>query len=236
VLAHALAGLGLGAVGMAQWTYLVEWNRFALEWAASGAWSVLAGLLAWAAIDRLTDRGAPAALPSGAQAARAWLGGRPMHAGRDAALALLRLALLFGAATMTVLLVFDARYRGFPWPLYAAPAVAMLLLSVAGDGPPRGAREERRLAAGIGLGVPVVALMERAQSAQAWAWLACATALAWAGWRGGDRAAAARTAARQAAAPRRAASGAASAAAPSGRGAQAASAASSTPTADGSKQ
>ena len=44
---------------------------------------------------------------------------------------MLRLVFLFGAAAMTVLLVFDARYRGFPVMLYALPLMSLLLLMVA---------------------------------------------------------------------------------------------------------
>jgi len=47
-------------------------------------------------------------------------------------LSLLRLAFLFGGAAMALLLVFDARYRGFPVPLYALPLMSLLLLLLAG--------------------------------------------------------------------------------------------------------
>lgn len=206
--AHLLAGLAVGAVLMAQWRYMVDWNRTPVEWAASGAWTVMAALLGWLAVERLVD-GRTGALPAGADAARRSFGGR--RSGRDDAVALLRLAVLFGAAVMTVLLVFDARYRGFPWPLYAIPAAALALLAVAGDRPPRSAAEERLLSAVVAVGVPVVAVMERAQSAQAWAWLAVAACLAYGGWSRPGR--------------------------PGALGeAQAASAASRAPTAEGSKQ
>ena len=47
-------------------------------------------------------------------------------------LAVLRLVFLFGAAAMTVLLVFDARYRGFPVALYALPLMSLALMLAAG--------------------------------------------------------------------------------------------------------
>lgn len=211
LLAHALAGLATGAVLMAQWRYMVDWNRTPLEWATSGAWTLAAAVLGWLATERLADRSrAPAGpdasgLPSAASAARLLLSESRLP-GRDGTIALLRLAVLFGAATMTVLLVFDARYRGFPWPLYVVPAMALVLLALASDGPPRQAREERLLATVIAAGVPVVAWMEQAQSAQAWTWLVVAACLAYGGW------------------------------GRPGRGAHAASPPSRTPTAAGSKQ
>ena len=47
-------------------------------------------------------------------------------------LSLLRIVFLFGAAAMSLLLVFDARYRGFPVMLYALPLMSLVLLLAAG--------------------------------------------------------------------------------------------------------
>lgn len=44
--------------------------------------------------------------------------------------ALLRLAVLLGAATVALALAFDSRYRGFPLATYALPAFAFLLLQM----------------------------------------------------------------------------------------------------------
>ncbi len=45
-------------------------------------------------------------------------------------LALLRLTVLLGAATVALALAFDSRYRGFPLASYALPAIAFLLLQI----------------------------------------------------------------------------------------------------------
>ncbi len=82
------------------------------------------------------------------------------------ALSVLRLVLLFGAAVTVLLHVFDARYRGFPWPLFAVPAATAALLAVAGLRASRDALEERLLAVLIVAGSVVMVGLERVSNPQ----------------------------------------------------------------------
>lgn len=192
-LAQALAGAAIGAVLFAQWRYALAWHRDALE-LAIGAGGALAGLLfAWLAVVRGSSAqglGATSeALPGvhGLLSMRrpldvgqwlcAWLppslraGAReglpsPL-ASHDALLSLLRALFLIGAAATMLLLVFDARYRGFPWPLFALPAGAMLLLAASGQRLPCDAREERLLAWIVAAAAPLVIVFERPSNVEA---------------------------------------------------------------------
>jgi len=78
----------------------------------------------------------------------------------------LRLVLMFGAAVTVLLHVFDARYRGFPWPLFAVPAATAALLAVAGLRASRDALEERLLAVLIVAGSVVMVGLERMSNPQ----------------------------------------------------------------------
>ena len=71
----------------------------------------------------------------------------------------LRILFLFGAAFVSLLLVFDPRYRDFPLALYAVPAIGFALLSTIN---PRQQAdlEEIMLAAWVGLSAPLIALSE----------------------------------------------------------------------------
>ncbi len=203
-----LAGAGWGAVLLAQWRYLVLWNRDWIEWSTSGAWTVLAAALGIVGVRRLAERlygAAPADAPGGW---RAWT--QRAGTGYERAHGVMRLAMLFGAATMIVLLVFDARYRGFPWPLYAIPAAVSALLALAGERAPADAREERLLARVVWVGAIAVVLLERPSNLHAVGFAALVSLMAACDTLPGYGRAS----------PRRAS----------------ASAASSTPTADGSKQ
>lgn len=117
----ALAGASAGAIGAAQVTYMSTWNRDAIEWGVTSFYSALAlalwTLAAWRVVrepslESSSEHGS--ANSNGLLAARFLAG--------------LRLLILFGAAVLMALLVFDARYRGFPWPLYCLPGAAFLLL------------------------------------------------------------------------------------------------------------
>lgn len=93
--------------------------------------------------------------------------------GLDPALGLVRALTLFGAAAVTLGLVFDARYRDFPVAVYALPALAFLVLvffqraSRAAD-----FREEVLLGLVLAIGGIAIALLEGFANHQALAWAA----------------------------------------------------------------
>ncbi|MBA3478557.1 MAG: hypothetical protein H0T52_09200 [Lautropia sp.] len=145
----AAMGAASGAVIAAQWQYMVVWNRYWTEWTATGAYALAAVAFVLAALQAIRSRLRPglqtATLPfppsKAPFAARAVPSARAVLAARRSGgrvegslqwLSLLRLAFLFGGAAMALLLVFDARYRGFPVPLYALPLMSLLLLLLAG--------------------------------------------------------------------------------------------------------
>ncbi len=165
----ALAGAGLGTTLAEQARYLVVWNRWPAEWTASAAATaaVLAACVAsalWLARRLAGDPGAP--LPPAAAAMRDWLrSGR--HPGLDGWVSLLHAAVLLSAAVTVVLHGFDARYRGFDWPLFAPAAVAAALMLGAGAARAPGALEERWLAAIVLAGAAVMGVKEGPANAQA---------------------------------------------------------------------
>ena len=159
-LIGAAAGAGLGATLAEQWRYMTVWNRNPIEWGASGATTAVA-LLACAAAAvwlarRISGTGeAPAVVPGMARTLRDWL--RSDRApGPDGLLGLVFGLVLFGAAVTAVLHGFDARYRGFPWPLFGPPALAAALVWAAGLRRAEDAVEERVLAAVIAAGALVM--------------------------------------------------------------------------------
>ncbi len=91
--------------------------------------------------------------------------------GLDFAIGLVRGLTLFGAAVVTLGLVFDARYRDFPVAVYAVPAVAFVVLSFCRRGN-RAAdcREEILLAMVLAAGGSAIALLEGFANHQALAW------------------------------------------------------------------
>ena len=147
VLAGALAGAATGAAMAAHGRHMLVWNRDVIEWSVTVAYGGLAIVLAGLAADRLSRAVV-------ADAASRWM-------------ANLRLAFLFGGAVMTLLLVFDARYRGFPSPLYAVPAAAGVLLAIAGERLLTATAQERFLALVILLGAPLIIASERLSNVEA---------------------------------------------------------------------
>lgn len=152
VVAQALAGSAAGAVLVEQMRHAMQWNE---TWTTAlpallGAAATLA--YAWFAVDRLS--GAHAGSTHDTPGAFALLRGA-RRAARHAvvppvtntlrALGLLRIGYLFAAATVALLLVFDARYRGFPWASFAIPLALQALLALRGERLPADAREERAL-------------------------------------------------------------------------------------------
>jgi exo-beta-1,3-glucanase (GH17 family) len=170
IFVHALAGAASGAVAAAQWSYMVVWNRDIIEWSVTGAFGLLAILLGWFTADTLALRAVrmPAARASTAGSSAPSIiasgGGAAVHRAR---LAALRCVFLFGGAVMTVLLIFDARYRGFPMPLYMLPAAAGVLLAVAGEKIASAVAHEHRLSMVIGLGSVLVIALERPSNVEA---------------------------------------------------------------------
>jgi glucan 1,3-beta-glucosidase len=93
--------------------------------------------------------------------------------GLEPALGLVRALTLFGAAVVTLGLVFDARYRDFPVAVYAVPAVAFALLAFhRRAGRVADLREEILLAGVAAAGAVVVVLLEGIANHQALAWMA----------------------------------------------------------------
>jgi exo-beta-1,3-glucanase (GH17 family) len=179
-LTGALAGTGTGAVLAEQWHYMQVWNRGTLEWSVTVTATLLATLFTVAATALLARRIAgglarepgsadppQVTLPSAATVLRGW---RRDEREPDLAgwVALLLAVVLFAAAVTVVLHGFDARYRGFPWPLFAAPVAVLALLRLAGvRAAARDAVEERWLAIVVATGAVVMAVAEGSANLQA---------------------------------------------------------------------
>lgn len=167
LVAQALAGTAAGALLVAQWRHAVQWNQ---DWthelpALAGALGTVA--YAWLAIARLSHpRPEPDAgsIP-GLHAALAAPSVVP--ASGASALGVLRFGYLFAAAMTVVLLVFDARYRGFAWASFAMPLAMQLLLACRREALPRNAREERALCIVVFIGAALALTQETLFNAQA---------------------------------------------------------------------
>ncbi len=170
VVAQALAGAATGAVLVAQWRHAVQWNEDFVSALPEAIGAVLTLGYGWLAVDRLSraarDTGGIHALVCSLP------GARHRAAGGDALLTLLRFVFLFAAATTVVLLVFDARYRGFPWASFAVPLAAALLFALRGERLAPDAREERLLCAVIGIGAALSLVLETFRNTQALFFLA----------------------------------------------------------------
>ena len=150
LVAAAAAGATSGAVLAAQWQHMLVWNRYFSEWAATAVYTVLAlafvafalrairarlggGLQSTAAALPLQEASFSAAtIPPFREVLAGWRTGQGRGEPSLRWLSLLRIVFLFGAAAMSLLLVFDARYRGFPVMLYALPLMSLVLLLAAG--------------------------------------------------------------------------------------------------------
>jgi exo-beta-1,3-glucanase (GH17 family) len=190
-LLAASVGTCAGAVMVAQWKYMLVWNRFVPEWTVTSVYALLGVAFAAVAVRAVHRRAAtglgsdvtPLAeapglvaaasirravtIPPIAAVARPWRpgGGRPR--GVTDWLGVLRFVFLFGVAAMAVLLVFDPRYRGFPWPLYALPLMALVLVRLAGYRTDVFDREEAALATVAAACAVVFILVERLSNLQA---------------------------------------------------------------------
>ncbi|HEX7111682.1 MAG TPA: glycoside hydrolase family 17 [Mizugakiibacter sp.] len=178
VTALLLAGDAAGATLAAQLRYMGVAERDAFEWGVAGACTLAAlatcALIA-AALARWFDDSAPAlALDCGATALQRHRGG-----GLGRWLGLARFGWLFGMALVALLLAFDARYRDFLLPLYAAPVAGFALLALAGIGARRAvALEERLLAGWVGASAAVTIAQEGWANTYALAWAALSLAFA----------------------------------------------------------
>jgi hypothetical protein len=174
--ACALASAALGALALAQADALPLWSRTPFERAEGLLASAAAFGCALYAIAALASRldGAVNAPVPGIAAARRARAGRGFAGG----FALARAATLFFAAMHALQLAVDGRYRGFHWPLLAAPALMLLALRLAGERWPDDAREERWLAAiGVAAAIGIV-VVEGPRNAQALVYAALLALLA----------------------------------------------------------
>ena len=146
----ALAGYTTGAVLAAQLRHMLFSNRSSIEWAMTGAWTLLAlataawiaGLLARQKLDFAVASIADFAVSQGR--AR-WLG-------------VVRAIWLFSLVVVDLPLVFDERYRDFPTLLFA-PAVAGFGLLALATKTTRVQAEEKLMAASIAaMGVAILAI------------------------------------------------------------------------------
>ncbi|HMN81106.1 MAG TPA: hypothetical protein PKA20_14395 [Burkholderiaceae bacterium] len=170
ILAHALAGFCAGAVMAIQWNYLTHWNRDAVEWAVT-LFFTLAALGLWFVSVEWVGRPQPdgSGANGGAAAVLAGLRGIDL----TGAFVVLRALMLLGAAGFMLLLAFDSRYRGFPWPLYLLPTMGLLLVRLARPSPPAGdAHEEDLCASLIALASIAVLVIERPSNQHALAFVA----------------------------------------------------------------
>ena len=159
-------GAAMGSLVVAQYRYLAIWNRNLLEWSSTlffCAVTVLTMLL----VLRLCAGGLAGRGGAGASTllgvrvpgmAELWQR-RRAHFDLLDWLGICRSILLFGGALMALLLVFDARYRGFPTVLYMLPVLALLLARLTGLRLAGGV-EERLLAAVCLFGAIGFALIE----------------------------------------------------------------------------
>jgi exo-beta-1,3-glucanase (GH17 family) len=184
IIVHALAGFCAGAMMMIQWDYLVRWNRDLFEWAITLLFTAMAIALWFVSVELF--RRPPAATDASAAAVLADL----RRSGLVGVFVLLRALMLLGAAGFMLLLAFDPRYRGFPWPLYALPTMGLLLVRLARPAPRRGGRpgesdpgaiaspgestayEENLCASLIALASAAVLVIERPSNQQALAFVA----------------------------------------------------------------
>jgi len=150
VLGLLLRGYGFGAVGwlaaalgaqaagsslVRGWVYVREISYTDAAWAVGivslALGGVAAGLLSVAIADAVSGRAKGKIRPAHAYEALAWLRRPRLNALKDRALALglLQTLTAFGAAALSMQLMFDPRYRDFAVPLYLIPAVGFVWLN-----------------------------------------------------------------------------------------------------------
>lgn len=174
-----LAGYGTGAALAAQVKGMFLANRDVLEWAVTGAYTglafVTAFMLALTIAPWIDGKAAPVWPMSLAERRNSALSPDSRWLGWA------RFFSLFGTATVSVLLVFDARYRDFPLALFAPAGVGFALLSLIGDtariARPAGV-EEQLLARVIAACAPIILVLERPSNTDAALWAGLSLLLA----------------------------------------------------------
>ena len=160
LLAISIAG---GGSCMAAWRDMAMASRGVLEGSLMGAFSALllvatfmlgSPLAAWCARGQETPAIAPLSQ------LLLWIRRNDQRYDATArGLGVLRLLFQFGTAFVSLLLVFDSRYRDFPLALYAVPAIGFVLLSAINNRQ-EADLEEIVLATSIALSGPLIALNE----------------------------------------------------------------------------
>ena len=165
----------LGALLPVQWLALAQWARTPWEWGSGILLATLGGTLTLLVGGRLTLLGrawplaaAPAVEAGASRAARRLQGALP----------LLQLALLFCAASVALTLLFDGRYRPFPWWWFAAPTASLLAWRAADAARRPASPEAQLLAAMLALCAVAVAFAEGWRNTQALAFCALLLLLA----------------------------------------------------------
>lgn len=160
-----LIGLMAGLLFAAQWRYLETWARDPVETLAIVSIMASGLLLALATLPGIgvapSERSSQTGLVRFAERIR-----EPAAS-----------FVLFGLAVVAVLLAFDARYRGFPIALYAAPLL-MLTIRQGLTGPALRARPEQLVLGGLIVLALAVNLVEEGwQNTEAWQFAAVAGGL-----------------------------------------------------------
>ena len=158
-----LAGALLGAIIPVQVLALQQWDRTPWEWFTSLLLAIPGAALTVVAALQLTHA---FRLPP---RAALWV---------ERAGALLRLAVLFCAASVALILLVDARYRPFPWWWFAAPAASLLVWRAGGLAWNRPCPEEWLLAGILAACAMAVAIIEGWRNAQALAFCSLLIVLA----------------------------------------------------------
>ena len=164
----------VGALLPVQWLALQQWARTPWEWSAGIGLATLGGGLTLMVGVRLMRLGQSwtlmvAPVAAGAQAASARL---------FKGLSVLRLGLLFCAASMVLTLLFDGRYRPFAWWWFAAPTAGLLAWRVGEVEARQPTPETHLLAALLALCALALALVEGWRNHQALAFCALLLGLA----------------------------------------------------------
>ncbi|MGH8619648.1 MAG: glycosyl hydrolase family 17 protein [Burkholderiales bacterium] len=183
LLLLAAAGAGTGA---SLWQALLDLRAAgenALQMAVGGLFLLAALLAAYSAARALADWLAvgTVAAPAPIGALARWFTTNVTdYTPLERRLGLLRLILLAGASAVSLLLVADPRYRGFPAAAFIAPAIGYALLQISAFGGKHtdDAPEERALAWIALLCVPAIVLQEGLANGQALAWSATSTLFA----------------------------------------------------------
>ncbi len=186
-----LAAAAIGSASCLALGFAHSWPAVRNGWElAVEAWLGLQTLLVAILLLRATAEPSPARLPAALAESLDWLLSPWTRPGSGTILGLLRLTALIGAATASLGLCFDPRYRDFPLAGFAVPAVGFFLLACWRGGIRRrrpDAREEAVLSLILVAGAAFIAVNEGPLNRQALAWCLLTLLLAAPGigaWRG----------------------------------------------------